>query len=131
MNWGKLLGYGVLAVVVLLVLQVVLSLVLSLFGLLWAVVTTAGTLLAVVGLFYGMYRLLSWASTGGDDASAESVEDFGSATTSPEPETRVETLKDRYASGNLSEAELERRLEQELDTPTTDDLGRDVHRERE
>jgi Predicted membrane protein (DUF2078). len=87
------------------------------------------TLLAVGGLLYGGYRLVSQAR---DTEPSTATGPAGrSDTAGTESESRVEELKQRYASGKLSEEEFERRLEQELDTPRTDGPGRDLRRERE
>jgi uncharacterized membrane protein len=111
MNWWKVLGYGAVAVGVLWLLQFVVSLIFSILSLVWTVITTAVALLALAGLLYGGYRLLSWVR---DTESADSADD---SETGREPANRVETLKERYTNGELSEEEFERRLERELDGP--------------
>jgi uncharacterized membrane protein len=125
MDWRKLLVYGVIALGALLALRVALSVTLGFLGLLWSVITTAVALLAIGGLLYGGYRLLSWARS---DQSPRA----GDATQAPaSTEDRIERLKDRYASGDLSEDEFERRLDQELGGPSMDSIDRELTRERE
>lgn len=124
MNRWKLLGYGVLALVALVMLQVVVSFVFGLLDLLWTVVTTAVALLAVGGVLYVGYRALSWAR------DSEPVGDSTPVETSP-PDDRVERLKQQYADGKLSEDELEQRLNRELGGPNIDGLDSEPRRERE
>lgn len=129
MNWWKVLVYLVLAAGALLVLNVVASMILGLLTIIWAILTTAATLLAVGGLLYGSYKLVSWIRNTGSEQSRtrEPATVHGDATTNVESKVRVEELKDQYASGALSEAELERQLESELESQRID---REVHRER-
>lgn len=125
MNWRTALLYGALGLGALLLLRVVVSLTLGLLGFLWAVVTTAVTLLAVGGLLYGGYRLLSWVR------DTQSSPDSSSDEVPTSPADRVERLKERYANGELSEDEFERRLDREFGGPSMDSLDRELDRERE
>jgi hypothetical protein len=122
MNWGKVLLYGAVALGILVFLQFVVSLVFGILSLLWTVVTTAVTLLAIGGLLYGAYKLLSWAR---DTESSDPVDEWDDTSTGTEPADRVDALKKRYTDGELSEAEFERRLERELDGPSRDRLERE------
>ena len=105
--------YAVLALAALFVLSVVLSVITTVVGLVWGLITTLLTLLIIGGLLYGGFKLFTWLSddgSGGDDPVAK--------------------LRERYANGDISEAELERRLELELDGPETDSIDRELNRER-
>jgi hypothetical protein len=127
-NLRRLFVYGIFALGALLALRIALGLVFGVLGLLWPALVRTVTLLAVGGVLYGGYRLVSQAR----DTEPSTTGPAGrSDTAGTESESRVEELKQRYASGKLSEEELERRLEQELDTPRTDGPGRDLRRERE
>jgi len=121
MNWRKPLVYGALALGVLLVLRVAVSLLFGVLGFLWAIVTTAVAVLALGGLLYGGYKVLSRVRGTG------SASDSGTSS----PESRVERLKERYANGELSEDEFERRLDREFGGPRVDSLDRELTRERE
>jgi uncharacterized membrane protein len=124
MNRWKLLAYGVLALVALVLLQVVVSFVLGLLDLLWTIATTGLALLAVGVLLYAGYRILSWVRGSESAGGSDPVE---TAT----PDDRVERLKQQYADGKLSEDELEQRLDREFGGPNTDRIDRELGRERE
>jgi len=47
-----------------------------------------------------------------------------------EPQSRVDRIKQRYADGDLSEAEMERMLEREIDKGEYDSIDRELGRER-
>jgi uncharacterized membrane protein len=125
MNWPKVLTYGVIALVALFLLRIAVGAVLGFFGFLWTAITTGVTLLAIGGLLYAGYRLWSWVS---EDESSSASDSVGASTST---EDRVETLKRRYAEGELTEDEFERRLGQELGGPSMDRLDRQLNRERE
>lgn len=125
MNWPKVLTYGVIALVALFLLRIAVGAVLGFVGFLWTAITTGVTLLAIGGLLYGAYRLWSWVSDDESSPASDSVESPRST------EDRVETLKKRYAKGELTEDEFERRLGQELGGPSMDRLDRQLNRERE
>lgn len=124
MNWPKVLTYGVIALVALFLLRIAVGAVLGFVGFLWTAITTGVTLLAIGGLLYGAYRLWSWVS---DDESSPASDSVETSST----EDRVETLKKRYAKGELTEDEFERRLGRVLDGPSMDRLDRQLNRERE
>lgn len=125
MNWRTVFASGALALGALLVLRVAVSVTLSILGLLWAIIMTTVTLLAIGGLLYGGYKLFSWAQ--GSQSSPASDSSGGQTSTAD----RVERLKERYARGDLSEDEFERRLDRELGGPNMDSLNRERTRERE
>ncbi|WP_459192972.1 SHOCT domain-containing protein [Halosimplex sp. J119] len=126
----KLLKYTALAVFALFLVSVVLSTVFALVGFVWAIVTTVVTLLVLGGLLYGGFRLFSLLS---DEDSADTNpfgSDTGSTRSADTGEDRISRLRERYASGEISEAELERRLELELDGVEPDSIDRELNREK-
>lgn len=118
----KYLLYGVLGVVGLIVALRVLVFGLSLaFGLLAALVSLVVTAAVLLGIGYVAYWAIS-ALLGSDDEvdSADvtystSQIDSGARTTAPEDP--VERLRERYANGELTDAEFERKVEQALEGP--------------
>jgi uncharacterized membrane protein len=139
MGWQKVVTGSLLGLCALVLSVVVLSVVLgvigtvfglsfAVLGLLWGVTGLLVALLvpavslAVFGaLVYGAYRLLS----GSDDP-----ESVGEGHAERSPSDPVERTKDRYARGEISERELERRLELELERADRDPIDRDLQRER-
>lgn len=121
---SKLLVWLILAVVALVVASIVVSAIFAAVSFILWLVRTAVILALLAGLLYGGYRLYSWL---GDDSASEPSMDTGYAT---QPENRVEDLQQRYASGDLSEAELERQLERELADDEFDNIDRELQRER-
>lgn len=124
MNWRKGLIYVGLALGALLVVRIVVSLVFGLLGFLWTALTTLATVLAVGILLYGGYKILSRVRGNEMASVSDSVGEWESIST--KPANRVERLKERYANGELSEAEFERRLSQELDDHQTESLDREL-----
>ena len=134
MVWFTLFKYTALGVGALVLLTLVLSLVVGILGtilglglallaLVFAVVVFGGTLVALAAIVYGAYVLLSRTSGKTSDATTEPTGE-----TAHDP---VERIKRQYASGEISEAELERRLEFELDGSTRDPIERELLRESE
>jgi hypothetical protein len=131
----RLLLYVLLGVVAFVVVSAVVSAVLAVFSILWSLVMLVATLAVFGAVGYGIYRLWRLAS-GGSNAQPQSF-DIGEYTSSTsrepvdiEPESRVDRIKDRYANGELSEAEMERLLEREIDTEEYDSIDRELQRER-
>ncbi|WP_436925814.1 hypothetical protein [Halosimplex amylolyticum] len=130
MALAKVLKVAALAIGAFILVSVVLSVVSAIVGLVWALVTTAVTLLAVAALLYGGFKLFTWLS---DDGAPERDAGRGrsrTARTDGTGEDGVARIRERYANGEISEAELERRLELELDGPETDSIDRELRRER-
>lgn len=122
MDWGKVLGYTVLGLLGLVVAQVVLSVIASLvWSIAWTVVPMVLSLLVLGGLAYGGYWLFS-SFLGRESSVSDGPVDGGTS--------RVERLQEQYKSGEISETELERRLERELDGPGTDSIERELRQER-
>lgn len=131
MKWRNVLLPVAVLLGALLVLQFVLSLVVGILSLVWGIAVTVLTLLVVGALLYGGYRLLSrWR--GEQSRSTPSSVDAGRPDATGTGRTGgVEAIKERYASGEISEAELERRLEREIDGERTDGIDRELRRDRE
>jgi len=123
MDTWNVAKYVALAVGTLVLVSAVVSAVLTLVGLAVGLAWSVLTLLAVVAVLYTLVRGALWlgTDTGGETASTSDRE------TSTDP---VERVRDRYVDGALSEAELERRLELELDGPGRDEIDRELDRSR-
>jgi hypothetical protein len=149
MDFGKLLVWLVLAVVALAVLNAVVAAVFAAIGFLWWLVSTAVTLAVVGALLYGGYRLYSLVSgdSKGYDTSSEygldtdsSLSDVESSLSRSETSgtgteygssgSSVDDLQRQYAEGDISEAELERRLERQMADDELDSIDRELQRER-
>lgn len=108
--------------------DVVIIVVLLLAGIEWAVVLTALFVLSFVLLWY-LTRLESRESSAGEGTERDSTDE----TTDP-----VTTLQERYAAGELTEAEFEARLETLIESNEraenagieTDDLDLELERSR-
>ncbi len=136
MDLTKLVLYLVLGIIALAVASFVVSVLFTALAIVWALVTTAVTLLAIGAVGYGIYRLYKLVS-GGSSSPSRSTSTLGRETavgretaTDVEPEGRVDSIKQQYADGKLSEAEMERLLERELDGGTQDSIDRELQRER-
>ena len=125
-----IMKYVALALSALLVLSVVVSVVSTIVGLLWGLITALATLLVVGGLLYGGFKVVTWLSGDGSPTTDPVSDGAGFETTEETTDDRIERLREQYANGKLSEAELERRLELELDGPETDGIDRELNRER-
>ena len=122
--------YAALALAALFVLSVVFSVITTVVGLVWGLITTLLTLLVIGGLLYGGFKLFTWLSDG-ESSSADPVGDAAGVRTNRRTTgDRIAELREQYANGDISEAELERRLELELDGPGTDGIDRELNRER-
>lgn len=135
MSLGKIVLWLVLIFVALVVASAVVSAVFATLAFVWWLLQTAVTLAVVGALLYGAYRLYRFLSGGKSKPSqAGSIPASTSrARTTAEPtrpEDRVDDLQQRYANGELSEAELERQLERELDDGGLDSIDRELERER-
>lgn len=130
MNWWGVFKYTALliggVILVTTVVGIALGILGTVFGLLWAVVgllvsliVPAVSLAVVAAIIYGAVTLLS-----GDSTGEASVKSRSTTTTDP-----VERAKERYAAGEISEQELERRLELELGGPDRDSIDRELERE--
>jgi len=127
----KILLYGLLGVVslivVLAVVRLVFGLLFGLVGLLFGIVSLAATIGVLAAIGYAAYWLVSKA-VGQDETAASTTDVSGTRATdtagvSADETDPVERLTERYANGEITEAELERRLEQALDEPSLDGSG--------
>ncbi|MFC7071702.1 hypothetical protein ACFQJ7_09655 [Halovenus rubra] len=139
MNLGKLLLWVVLGVVALAVVNVVVAAVFAAIGFLWSLITTGVTLAVVAGLLYGVYRLYDLvsggdkgqsANSGGYDISSSRNSSLSTSTEYGGSASGVDDLQQQYANGDISEAELEQRLEQQMADDDLDNIDRELQRER-
>jgi len=110
---AKVLLYLAFLVGAVLLLRVVASAVFAIVATIWALITTAITLAVLLAIGYSGYRFYRWMSA---DKSEPASQQPRQDTTPQQSVDPVERAKERYANGELSEAELERRLEYELET---------------
>jgi len=110
MNWFKLLGYGIAALVGLFVVSVVVNVVLGVIGFLYSLVSLGITLAVAGAIVYGAYRL--YAAVSGDSSNSRSRQQPSESPWETETEPR-KSPTERYVDGEISEEELERELELE------------------
>jgi hypothetical protein len=133
MDGKKALTYAAIALAILIGVSVLVSVVSAILSLAWAVVSGIVTLALLVGVAYVAYRAGSWLF-GGDDASvdADPLGDSWSSSTSSSDvtESPQDRLRRQYVEGQIDEAEFERRLASELEANSTDEIDRELERER-
>jgi hypothetical protein len=133
MDGKKALTYAAVALAILIGVSVLVSVVSAILSLAWAVVSGIVTLALLVGVAYVAYRAGSWLF-GGDDASvdADPLGDSWSSSTSSSDvtESPQDRLRRQYVEGQIDEAEFERRLASELEANSTDEIDRELERER-
>ncbi|WP_435161667.1 hypothetical protein [Halorubrum sp. SY-15] len=133
MDSKKALTYAAIALAILIGVSVLVSVVSAILSLAWAVVSGIVTLALLVGVAYVAYRAGSWLF-GGDDASvdADPLGDSWSSSTSSSDvtESPQDRLRRQYVEGQIDEAEFERRLASELEANSTDEIDRELERER-
>ena len=130
MNWRNVILYTLLGLGLLVALQVALSIIATIIGVGWAIATSILTLAVTAAMFYGGFKLILWYR--GDRSSRSEASDAtGMNRPEPNQQSRIDTLKVRYADGKLSESEFERQLERELDGPDVDSIDRELSREHE
>jgi hypothetical protein len=134
MRLTRVVLWAVLALLAFVVVNTVVSAILTALSLIWTLVTTAVTLALLAGIAYGGYRLYRWLSGNSTDSTSRELGGLSDPVREPtrqsNPESRVDSLQQRYANGDLSEAELERRLERELADENVDSIDRELERER-
>lgn len=119
----KALWYGALAIGVLILISVAVSLITTVLSLVWALVTTAISLLVLAAIVYGIYKGVTWL-TSGSGSRRRSQGEFGTSTATSttttsvggSTEDRLDRLREQYVNGEITEAEFERRIDAELDT---------------
>ncbi|WP_058997149.1 SHOCT domain-containing protein [Haloarcula sp. CBA1127] len=135
----KVLLYGLLGLVSLFVVfaavRVAFGLFFGLIGIILGLLSLAATIGFIVAIGYAVYWVVSEVF-GQDEATASTTgasRAQAAHTTGEANETDpVDRLSERYANGEITEAELERRLEQALDGPSVDDSGTaEFERDRE
>ena len=133
MDGKKALYYGAIALAILIGVSVLVSVVSAILSLAWAIVSGILTLALLVGVAYIAYRAGSWLF-GGDDAStkADSIGDSwsSSASSTDVTESPQDRLRRQYVEGQIGEEEFERRLARELEAESTDEVDRELERER-
>jgi hypothetical protein len=133
MDGKKALTYAAVALAILIGVSVLVSVVSAILSLAWAVVSGIVTLALLVGVAYVAYRAGSWLF-GGDDASvdADPLGDSWSSSTSSTDvtESPQDRLRRQYVEGQIGEEEFERRLARELETESSDEIDRELERER-
>jgi hypothetical protein len=129
MDGKQALYYAAIAIAVLIGVSVVVSVVSAFLSLAWAVVSGVVTLAVLAGLSYAAYKAGSWLLGGDDDAALDSI----GSSSSPSVDagsSRQDRLRQQYVEGQISEAEFERRIGEELETEELDDIDRELERER-
>jgi Predicted membrane protein (DUF2078). len=130
MNWRKITLYTLLGLGILVAFQIALSVIATIIGTAWAIATSLLTLAVVAAMFYSGFRLILWYR--GDRISrSEASDTTDKDRPAPNQQSRIDTLKQRYADNELSDAEFERQLERELDGPDVDSISRERSREYE
>ncbi|GAA0723609.1 hypothetical protein J2744_001311 [Halorubrum trapanicum] len=130
MDGTKALYYGAVALVILIGISVVLSVISAIIGLATAVISGIVTLAVLVGIGYVAYKAGSWLLGDDDSASLDSIGTGSSSTSVDAGSSRQDRLRKQYVEGQISEAEFERRIGDELETEEIDDIDRELERER-
>ena len=133
MDGKKALYYAAIAIAVLIGVSVVVSVVSAILSLAWAIVSGIVSLAVLAGIVYVAYKAGSWLL--GDDSSSSldsSLDSIGSesSTSVDVAESRQDRLRRQYVEGQISEAEFERRIGEELETEEIDEIDRELERER-
>jgi hypothetical protein len=128
MDGTKALYYGAIALAVLIGISVVLSVISAIIGLATAVISGIVTLAVLVGIAYAAFKTGAWFFGSDDDASLDSI---GSGSTDIDAgNSRQDRLRQQYVEGQISEAEFERRIGEELETEEVDEIDQELERER-
>lgn len=136
MTLKKLVLYLLVAILALMVVSATISAVFAVLGIIWAVMSLVATLLVLGALGYGGYKLYTVFTRGNEDSydvserSRLGQTDWPTDVNQSESTDPVESLKEKYTRGELTEAEFERRLERELDETEYDSIDRELQRER-
>ncbi|WP_096393857.1 hypothetical protein [Halorubrum trapanicum] len=132
MDGKKALYYAAIAIAVLIGVSIVVSVVSAILGLVSAIVSGIVSFAVLAGIVYVAYNAGSWLlGDDGDSIGADSLDSIGSSSTSADAGTsRQDRLRKQYVEGQISEAEFERRIGEELETEEVDDIDRELERER-
>lgn len=123
----KLALYVAAVLGVLLVVRLVVSAVFAALAIVWSTIVMTLTVALLLAAGYGIYKLYGLVSS--DERTPTQSRDRTSTRRVREQDP-VERLRDQYASGEISERELERRLERELSNREMDSIDRELQRER-
>jgi len=129
MDGKKALYYAAIAIAVLIGVSVVVSVVSALLSLAWAIVSGIVSLAVLAGIVYVAYRTGSWLLGSDDSPSMDSI-GSDSSTSVDAGTSRQDRLRQQYVEGQISEAEFERRIGEELETEEVDEIDRELERER-
>ena len=130
MDGKKALYYAAIAIAVLIGVSIVVSVVSALLGLVSAIISGVVTLAVLAGLGYVAYKAGSWLLGGDDDPATLDSIGSGSSSSVDAGSSRQDRLRQQYVEGQISEAEFERRIGEELETEELDDIDRELERER-
>ena len=133
MDGKTALYYGAIALAILIGVSVLVSVVSAILSLAWAIVSGILTLAFLVGVAYVAYRAGSWLFSSDDSSvNADSIGDSWSSSTSSSDvaESPQDRLRRQYVEGQIGEEEFERRLARELEAESTDEIDRELERER-
>ncbi|OYR81970.1 hypothetical protein DJ72_09925 [Halorubrum distributum] len=132
MDGKQALYYAAIAIAVLIGVSIVVSVVSAILGLVSAIVSGIASLAVLAGIVYVAYKAGSWLlGDDGDSIGADSLDSIGSSSTSADAgSSRQDRLRQQYVEGQISEAEFERRIGEELETEEVDDIDRELERER-
>ena len=125
MDGRKALYYGVIAIAVLIGVSIVVSVVSALVSLAWAAVSGVVSLAVLAGVVYVAYKAGSWLLSDDSPSSGSIGSESADAGRS-----RQDRLRQQYVEGQISEAEFERRIGEELETERVDDIDRELERNR-
>lgn len=112
---------------VLFAVQLVVSAVFAALAIVWSTIVMTLTVALLLAAGYGAYKLYGLVSS--DERALTQSRERTSARRVREQDP-VERLRDQYASGEISERELERGLERELSNREMDSIDRELQRER-
>ena len=130
MDGTKALYYGAVALAILVGISVVLSVISAIIGVATAVISGIVSLAVLAGIVYVAYKAGSWLFGDDDSPSLDSVGGGSSSTSVDAGSSRQDRLRQQYVEGQISEAEFERRIGEELETEELDDIDRELERER-
>jgi len=131
MDGKQALYYAAIAIAVLIGVGIVVSVVSALVTLVSTVISAAVSLAVLAGIVYVAYKTGSWLLGSDDSPSMDSIGSGSSRSTSADAgSSRQDRLRQQYVEGQISEAEFERRIGEELETEELDEIDRELERER-
>ncbi|MDB9249260.1 hypothetical protein PN419_09670 [Halorubrum ezzemoulense] len=131
MDGKQALYYAAIAIAVLIGVGIVVSVVSALVSLVWTIVSGVVSLAVLAGLVYVAYKAGSWLLVEGGSPSLDSIGSESASSTSVDAgSSRQDRLRKQYVEGQISEAEFERRIGEELETEEVDEIDRELERER-